>query len=143
MKINGYYSDKLYIYVKAVDIIGAGANAPETANTLKEENVRYIGVRASLYIENKDDKGVPLTKNREELVDSIKKNNMLYIGANHAECLKKAPKGMLKNAEQGFLTDNQIFVDRKLALKIAKHYKQIIKKHPPYNELMSEDMFDI
>ncbi len=75
-------SDKLYIYVKAVDIIGAGANAPETANTLKEENVRYIGVRASLYIENKDDKGVPLTKNREELVESIKKNNMLYIPDN-------------------------------------------------------------
>ena len=75
-------SDKLYIYVKAVDIIGAGANAPETANTLKEENVRYIGVRASLYIENKDDKGVPLTKNREELVESIKKNNILYIPDN-------------------------------------------------------------
>lgn len=74
------------------------------------------------------------------IASAIRKGDVVYIGSTHADCLKQAPLGALRNAEQGFLTDTRLFVNRKKALKIAKHYKQIVKKHPPYNELMSEDM---
>lgn len=64
----------------------------------------------------------------------------IYTGKNHAECLQQEPKGVLRNAEQGFVTERNIYVDRKTALKIAKHYKQIKHKHPPKDELLSEDL---
>ena len=47
--------------------------------------------------------------------------------------------GVLRGAEQGFITETYTFVDRKLALKIAKHYNQIKHKHPPKDELLSEE----
>lgn len=73
---------------------------------------------------------------------AIRKDNVIYKGKTHSDCLIQRPKGELRNAEQGFLTENNIFVDRKVALKIAKHYKQILYKHPPKNILFSEDLFD-
>lgn len=74
------------------------------------------------------------------VASALRLNDKLYKGKTHAECFVQEPKGVLRLAEQGFITDNGIFVDRKQALKIAKHYKQIKKKHPPKNILMSEDL---
>jgi hypothetical protein len=42
---------------------------------------------------------------------------------------------------QGLATQNGQFVDRFLGLKIARHYDQIITKHPPEDRLFSEDMW--
>ena len=74
------------------------------------------------------------------IASAVRKGGVVYTGATHADCLRQAPMGTLRDAEQGFLTDTRLFVNRKKALRIAKHYKQIVKKHPPYNQLMSEDM---
>lgn len=65
----------------------------------------------------------------------------IYVGKTHAHCFIQEPKGVLRNAEQGFITKNNIFVDRKTGLEIAQYYKQINIKHPPLDELMSEDLF--
>jgi hypothetical protein len=46
-----------------------------------------------------------------------------------------------KHAEQGFLTSECEFVDRKKGLEIAKKYNQIIEKHGLDTELYSEDIF--
>ena len=43
--------------------------------------------------------------------------------------------------EQGFLTDDGLFVDRKRALAIAKTAKQIHGKNGNPNELYSEDVW--
>lgn len=67
-------------------------------------------------------------------------NNEIYVGKTHSECFIQKPKGVLINAEQGFVTEKNKFVDRKVALCIAKFYKQIKYKHPPYDILMSEDL---
>ena len=74
---------------------------------------------------------------------ALRGNKNLYTGKTHADCFIQEPKGVLKLAEQGFITEKGIFVDRKLALKIAKHYKQIEEKHPPKNILLSEDFIKI
>lgn len=74
------------------------------------------------------------------VASALKHNNKLYIGKNHAECFIQEPKGVLRGAEQGFITENNIFVGRKKALKIARHYNQIKHKHFPQNELFSEDL---
>lgn len=74
------------------------------------------------------------------VASALRKDTKIYRGRTHADCFIQEPKGILRNAEQGFVTDKEIFVDRKQALKIAKHYKQIKKKHPPKDILMSEDL---
>lgn len=42
---------------------------------------------------------------------------------------------------QGFLTSMRRFVDRKDALKIAEQNDQVVEKHPPSDELFSEDLW--
>lgn len=74
------------------------------------------------------------------MCSAVRKGTLIYIGKNHAECFIQAPKGALRNAEQGFLTKSGLFVDRVLGLEIAMHYGQVKHKHPPLDELMSEDM---
>ena len=79
---------------------------------------------------------------------ALKLNNVIYTGKTHAHCFeamhkKKVPYEELKNVEQGFLTENGKFVDRKLALEIAKHFNQIKVKHPSEDELYSEDYLDL
>ena len=49
-------------------------------------------------------------------------------------------KGVLRNAIQGFVTENGYFVDRTLGLMIANYYNQIQEKHPPEDQLLSEDL---
>ena len=78
---------------------------------------------------------------------ALKLNNTVYSGKTHAYCFeiigrKKIPYEELKNVEQGFLTENGKFVDRKLGLKIAEHFNQIKTKHPSENELYSEDYLE-
>jgi len=74
------------------------------------------------------------------IASALRKNGNIYVGRTHAECFKQEPIGVLRDAKQGFLTDTKLFVSRKKALRIAKHYKQVVRKHPPYNELLSEDI---
>ena len=71
---------------------------------------------------------------------AIRKNHLIYCGENHSECLRGAPRGYLRDGEQGFLTESGVFVDRKLGLEIAIYFKQIVKKHNPMDELLSEDL---
>ena len=69
------------------------------------------------------------------------KEGKIYISRNsHSEILMLYPNEF-KLAEQGFITSECKFVDRKEALKIAKEYKQINNKIVDNNELYSEDLF--
>lgn len=45
------------------------------------------------------------------------------------------------SAVQGFITDTDEFVNRKIACQIAYGYNQIIKKHGPKDLLFSEDLW--
>ena len=74
---------------------------------------------------------------------ALKLGDKVYIGKTHAHCFAQDKKGVLRNAEQGFLTENGFFVDRKLAVKIAEYFKQIRVKHPPEDELYSEDYLEL
>lgn len=58
----------------------------------------------------------------------------------HSELIVMFPDKFM-NAEQGFLTSKNRFVDRKEACIIAKKYNQIVQKHGLDDELYSEDIF--
>ncbi len=68
----------------------------------------------------------------------------IIAGGNHAECLQIARKAGFERPDygrgQGFLTTNMRFVLRKEALMIAEREGQIVKKHPPLDVLLSEDL---
>lgn len=76
------------------------------------------------------------------ICSGISKDGKIYTGKTHSDCFRKAPKGYLRNGIQGFVTEDNQFVDRFTALEIAEYYNQIVKKHPPYDQLMSEDMLE-
>ena len=68
-------------------------------------------------------------------------DNCMYLSRlGHYAIFPMEPMGVLRNAKQGFVTENGYFVDRKLGLLIARHYNQIEKKHAPEEDLMSEDL---
>ena len=68
-------------------------------------------------------------------------NNCIYTSRlGHYAIFPMEPIGVLKKAQQGFVTENGYFVDRELGLLIAKNYKQIESKHPPLDQLLSEDL---
>lgn len=68
-------------------------------------------------------------------------NNEIYVSRNcHAELLIMYPD-KFKYAEQGFLTSDCKFVDRKEAMIIAMKNKQIKHKTVDNDELYSEDIF--
>ena len=70
---------------------------------------------------------------------AIRIETRTFTGKNHSECLAK----IKKEAKQGFLADSYFgsrFVDRKEALQIAEKAGQIINKHSPKNQLLSEDL---
>ncbi|MBP5678284.1 MAG: hypothetical protein J6X28_00455 [Bacilli bacterium] len=68
-------------------------------------------------------------------------HNCIYMAKKgHHVIFPMEPKGVLKLAPQGFVTENGYFVDRKLALEIATYYHQIHKKHHPLDQLVSEDL---
>lgn len=69
------------------------------------------------------------------------KNGKIYISRNsHSEILMLYPNEF-ELAEQGFITSECKFVNRKEALKIAKKYNQINNKIVDNDELYSEDLF--
>ena len=45
------------------------------------------------------------------------------------------------NSVQGFIDNKGAFLDREEALKVAEAAGQIIKKHPPEDQLFSEDLY--
>ena len=62
-----------------------------------------------------------------------------FSGKNHAECIAD----LKKRSIQGFVIDDYSgsrFVDRKKALEVAKAAGQIVMKHNPKDQLLSEDM---
>ena len=68
-------------------------------------------------------------------------NNCIYTSyLGHYAIFPMEPIGVLRNAKQGFVTENGFFVDRILGLEIAKHYDQIEYKYPPLESLNSEDL---
>lgn len=68
-------------------------------------------------------------------------DGFIITGKNHSECFKEAiDKHPTRGAVQGFITDMNWFVDRRVALDIANHAGQIKHKHPPLNILLSEDL---
>lgn len=74
-------------------------------------------------------------------------SSLTYLGKRHPDCLKLAHehgaffREEINNGEQGFITNTYRFVDRKEALEIANNFGQIIKKHRPVDELLSEDIY--
>lgn len=71
---------------------------------------------------------------------ALKSGEILVGRNNHSEILILYPD-KFKNAEQGFLTSEDRFVDRKVALKIATKWSQIKNKTGCKDELYSEDMW--
>ena len=68
-------------------------------------------------------------------------NNCIYMSKKgHYAIFPMEPIGTLRNASQGFVTENGYFVDREIGLIIAKYYNQIDIKHTPVNILFSEDL---
>lgn len=68
-------------------------------------------------------------------------NNCIYMSKKgHHDIFPMEELGVLRNAKQGFVTENGYFVDRILGLSIAKHYNQIDKKYNPIDQLNSEDL---
>ncbi len=68
-------------------------------------------------------------------------NNCIYMSKKgHYAIFPMEPIGVLRNAKQGFVTENGYFVDRELGLLIAEHFNQINRKHPPEDILLSEDL---
>lgn len=72
---------------------------------------------------------------------AILHNDSIYMSElGHYAIFPMEPIGVLRNAKQGFVTENGYFVDRKEGLLIAEHYNQINIKHKPEEDLMSEDL---
>ena len=68
-------------------------------------------------------------------------NDCIYMAhEGHHAIFPMEPMGVLRNAEQGFVTEYGFFVNRKDGLSIAKYYNQIEHKHNPLDELNSEDL---
>ncbi len=68
-------------------------------------------------------------------------DNIISIGKNHADIIKKCPFGTCKNLSiQGFVTNTNRFVDRKEAAKIAFKAKQI-KEYKRGQILLSEEIW--
>jgi hypothetical protein len=70
---------------------------------------------------------------------ALKQGDDIYIGRYHGEIFRQRPIGELRHAEQGFVTHDGRFVDRIEGLRIAEEAGQIVKKHNPQDQLLSED----
>lgn len=71
-----------------------------------------------------------------------RKDGTVIGGEYHGQCFANAKADGLEpepNCEQGFITTHNRFVDRYEGLAIAQAAKQIIHKHKPEDQLLSED----
>ena len=72
---------------------------------------------------------------------ALLKDNCIYMGREgHHVIFPMEPIGVLRNAQQGFVTENGYFVDRIIGLYIAEYYDQINSKYNPQDKLVSEDL---
>ena len=68
-------------------------------------------------------------------------NNCIYMSEKgHHAIFPMEEIGVLRKAEQGFVTENGYFVNREMALCIAKHFDQVNIKYNPQDSLNSEDL---
>ena len=71
---------------------------------------------------------------------ALRKNDIVYVGKRHCDIFKQQPFGGLRDAEQGFVTDDGVFLNRIDACKYAIECKQIIKQNYNYG-LDSSDLW--
>ena len=72
---------------------------------------------------------------------ALLKDNCIYMSKKgHHAIFPMEPIGVLRDAKQGFVTENGYFVDRIIGLDIAIYYDQIDYKYNPIDELNSEDI---
>ena len=68
-------------------------------------------------------------------------DNCIYMSKKgHYAIFPMEPIGVLRNAIQGFVTENGYFVDRETGLSIAEYFNQINTKYHPTDRLLSEDL---
>lgn len=68
------------------------------------------------------------------------KNTVYMCRVGHHKIFTMEPIGVLRCAKQGFVTEYGLFVDRYLALKIARYFDQVGNKYNPVDQLLSEDL---
>lgn len=84
---------------------------------------------------------VELEKYGRVVCAALLHNNCIYMGREgHHVIFPMEPIGVLRNAKQGFVTENGFFVDRITGKKIADYYNQIDYKYNPLDRLVSEDL---
>jgi len=116
--------------------IVAAADSPEGTSHSEEVLISHqapAGTRA-----------VP--SNNRILRAAVKVDDVLYIGRRHCNCFDAMRRFNISvekrvGAVQGFVDGHFKFLTRAEALVIAKQHNQIIKKHPPEDVLLSEDIY--
>lgn len=72
-------------------------------------------------------------------------DGFVICGRRHHDCLATLmdcfPEHKGKDAIQGFISSDNRFLNRKEALVVAMKARQIHAKHPPYDMLVSEDLY--
>lgn len=73
---------------------------------------------------------------------AIWQDGKVYTGKNHAELISEIYSTINRrvDAVQGFVTECGAFVDREMALEIARAAGQVVRKHGSPTELYSEDL---
>lgn len=72
---------------------------------------------------------------------ALLKDNCIYMAREgHHAIFTMEKLGVLRNAEQGFVTENGYFVNRETGLLIANYFHQIDTKYNPTDKLVSEDL---
>lgn len=78
---------------------------------------------------------------KEIVMAGVRYNNIVYDGFNHGECFKKLPiDANMVDIEQGFITNDGEFVDRKKAFTIARKAHQLEYDYGIQKVLISEDI---
>jgi hypothetical protein len=78
---------------------------------------------------------------KEIVKAGVRYNNIVYDGFNHGECFKKLPiDANMVDIEQGFITNDGEFVDRKKAFTIARKAHQLEYDYGVQKVLISEDI---
>lgn len=103
----------------------------------KEMTPEEQNIRNNMYYKDKIN---PLTTGRI-VSAALLHNDTIYVGAKgHHVIFPMEPIGVLRNAPQGFVTENGYFVNRIDGLFIAEFYEQIEHKYNPQDRLVSEDL---
>jgi len=75
---------------------------------------------------------------------AVRAGNHIITGETHSECLQISHRAGFPRPDvifgQGFLTTKWRFVLRREALQIATREGQIVEKHNPQDQLLSEDL---